>query len=113
MELCLRTYRQQTESILFQDELPGLLLEYAQNQLFVAEYANMYLVHDWTKVIFISDPNPANSFKCFAFPIPFFDQETYPFIIVCGQASLSLLNIKTREHKPLINQKMCRGLPGV
>merc|ERR1719510_1615761 len=90
------------------------LLEYATNKLFVSGYpTHMYLVLDWETVILITDPNSKNTFKTFAFPVPNFDEETNPFIAVCGKASLNLLNIKTRKHMPLINQKMVVGYPGL
>ena len=80
------------------------MVEYAPNKLFVTEDVNMYLVLDWETVILITDPNSENTFKTFAFPVPRFDQEINPFIVVCGFASLNLVNVKTCKHKPLINQ---------
>ena len=73
----------------------------------------MYLVLNWETVILITDPNDENTMKFFSFPIPEFDEETNPFIAVCGEASLSLLNVKTRQHKPLINQKLGTGFPSL
>ena len=81
------------------------LLEYAPNKLFVAGApAHMYLVLNWDTVKFIVEPNPVNTFKSYAFPVPDFDEETNPFIVVLGEASLNILNVKTYQHKPLINQ---------
>ena len=98
--------------MLFKHELPGFVLEYAPNKLFVTEDVNMYLVYDWESVTLITDPNSENTFKAFAFPIPNFDKDTNPFIAVCGKASLNLVNVKTRKHRPLINQKIAVGRPG-
>jgi len=61
----------------------------------------------------ITESNPANTFKTFAFPVPDFDEELNPFIVVLGWASLSILNVKTREHQPLIKQKMQTAHPGL
>ena len=71
----------------------------------------MYLVHDWTNVILITDPNPLNTDKNFAFPIPEFDEESNPFIAVCGNACLSLLNVKNHMFQPLINQSLIDHFP--
>ena len=73
----------------------------------------MYLVHSWETVILIKDANSANIFKRYALPVASFDEETFPFIAVCGKASLNLLNTKTCKHFPLINQEMVVGRPGV
>ena len=64
----------------------------------------MYVVLDWDVVKLITEPNSANTFKTYAFPVPDFDEETNPFIAVLGKASLNIVNVKTCQHKPLINQ---------
>ena len=69
----------------------------------------MFLILDWKNVIYITDPITENNFKLYAFHVPCFDEETNPFIAVCGMASLNLVNVKTHKHKPLINQKMVVG----
>ena len=58
----------------------------------------MFLVENWEKVIFIPDPISANTFKTFAFPVPDFNEESNPFIVVLGLASLNILNVKTCQH---------------
>ena len=73
----------------------------------------MYLVHSWETVILIKDANSANIFKRYALPVAPFHEEAFPFIAVCGKASLNLLNTKTCKHFPLINQEMVVGRPGV
>ena len=73
----------------------------------------MYLVKDWEVVILIEETNVSNTFKYFAFPIPNFDEETFPFIVILGRESLSFLNVKTTQKKTFINQQMVVGLPGL
>ena len=73
----------------------------------------MYLVYNWETVILITDTNPANIFKRYAYPVMNFNEEEFPFIAVCGKASLNLVNTKTCKHFPLINQEMVVGRPGV
>ena len=92
--------------MIFENENPGFLLEYGKNELFVTNGTQMLLVHDWSTVKLITEPNPANTFKTYAFPVPDFNEETNPFIIVLGKASLSILNVRKKEHKPLIRKKM-------
>ena len=53
----------------------------------------MYLVIEWETVIIIEDPNHANTDKTFAFTLPEFNINSFPFIAVCGQESLSILNV--------------------
>jgi hypothetical protein len=73
----------------------------------------MYLIHHWETVIFIPEPISTNTMKTFAFPVPYFNEESNPFIAVLGWASLNILNVKTYQHKPLINQKMMTGHAGL
>ena len=89
------------------------LIEYEKNKLFVASLpTHMYLVLDWETIILIEDPNAANTMKSHAFLLPGFSKE-FPFIAVCGEANLSILNVETCIHKPLIKQNMAVGHPGV
>ena len=112
--LCLKLHKVDQESILFLHEVPMFLLEYSDDKLFVGGYpAHMYLVFDWETVKFIAEPNLANTFKTYAFPIPEFNEKTNPFIVVLGEASLNILNVNSCQHKPLINQEMNTGYPGL
>ena len=63
----------------------------------------MYLVIEWEIVMIIEDPNHANTDKTFAFKLPEFNIDSFPFIAVCGQESLSILNVKNKIQRPLIN----------
>ena len=99
--------------MIFENDNPGFLLEYDKNELFVTNGTHMCLVHDWQTVKLITEPNPANIMKTYAFTVPDFNKELNPFIVVLGEASLNILNVKTKEHKPLIKQKMQTGLAGL
>ena len=72
------------------------MVEYAENKLFMTGRIHMFLIFDWKEVVFIPDPNLSNTYKLFAFPVPDFDEEKNPFIAVCGETSLNLLNVKNR-----------------
>ena len=99
----LMPYNEITESTLFKDEVPNYLFEFAKNKLLVSDGAasHMYLVVDWCVVKCIFDPITANTYKTYAFLLPGFNEESFPFIAVCGQYHISILNIATLEHKPL------------
>ena len=99
--------------MIFQGEIPGFLLEYSKNKLFITSRIDMYLVKDWELVILIEETNISNTFKYFAFLVPNFNEETFPFIVVLGEGSLNFLNVNTTQQKPLINQQMVVGLPGL
>ena len=79
-------YNKTTESILFKDELPDYLFEFAKNKLLVSGgvASHMYLVVDWCVVKCIFDPITANTYKTYAFHLPGFDEKSFPFIAVCG-----------------------------
>ena len=80
------------------------VIEYEPNRLFITGLpTHMYLVNEWENVKLIEDPNYANSYKTYAFPIPDFNVESFPFLAVCGSENLSIFNVKNLIHKPLIN----------
>ena len=60
----------------------------------------------------IEDPNEANVNKTHIFPLPGYSDK-FPFLAVCGEDNLSILNVNTCVHKPLIKQKMTVGHPGI
>ena len=102
--LGMQVYNQDKQSIIFKDEIPMHLLEYAEDKLFIS-VDHMYLVEDWQSVRVIFDPNLANTFKTQAMLLPGFDEQTFPFIAVTGLESLSVFNVKTCTHQPLLNHK--------
>ena len=74
-----------TESFLMKNVQILYLIEYAHNRLFVTvNPAAMLLIDDWINVKRIQDSNSTNIDKTFAFLLPDFDEENFPFIAVCG-----------------------------
>jgi len=67
----------------------------------------MYLVDDWIVVKCIHDPITANINKSNAFTLPGFDEVSFPFIAICGNHHISILNIATFEQKPLTIGMSC------
>ena len=91
---CLRLYKQDSEAIVFVNEVPSYLLEYSENKLLTCCHpTHMYIIHHWETVIFIPDPISTNTMKTFAFTFPDFNEESNPFIVVLGDASLNILNV--------------------
>ena len=91
----LEIFNEATESILMKNEYILFMIEYAQNKLFVTiDPTCMLLIDDWENVKCIQDSNCANITKTFAFLVPNFDEENFPFIAICGKSNLSLLNVK-------------------
>ena len=74
----------------------------------------MYLVDNWqaSTIRDFEDVNKDNSFKTFAFPVPKFDIENQPFIVVCGDKNLIIFNVKNGSSKALINKRMSLGVAG-
>ena len=104
-DLCLSPHKVDEESMIFLHEVPMTLIEYANNKLFVCcLQTHMYVALNWDVVKLITEPNTANTFKTYAFPVPDFDEESNPFIAVLGKASLNIVNVKNLQNKPLINQ---------
>ena len=106
----LEVSNQDSQSIIFKDEIPMHVLEYAKDKLFIS-VVHMFLVEDWESVRVIFDPNLANTFKTQTMLLPGFDEQTFPFIAVTGQENLSVFNVKTCTHQPLLNHKF-RSYPG-
>ena len=89
---------QETDSIVFSDELPMAPIEYAPGKLFITGTpTHMYLVDDWRSdsVRVIIDNHPANTFKTQVHLLPGFNEETFPFIAVSGKKYLRVVNVKT------------------
>ena len=85
-------------------------LEFAKNRLLVTGFpSHMYLVEDWCVVKCIADPKATN-IKTYALPMPGFDEKSFPFIVVCGECHISILDITTLEHKPLTNGMTPSGI---
>ena len=85
-EKSLISYNEAEESILFIGQKPVNTLEFANNKLLLTVHPyQMYVVHDWSSVRCVPDPNTANIYKGYAFMLPTFDEKTFPFIAVVGK----------------------------
>ena len=94
--------------------MPQYPLEFAKNKLLLTGFpSQMYLVIDWCVVKYIPDPIAANTLKAHAFPLPGFDEVSFPFILVDGLMHLSIFNVASHELKPLTNGMTQSGKPGL
>ena len=69
----------------------------------------MYLIYEWLNVKHIPCSNPLDIGKRQAFPIPFYDEKSFPFVFVLGEQYISLLNTTTLEYKPLTSGMTASG----
>ena len=91
--------------MIFKNWKPWDLYEYAKDKILVTTMSNvLFIVHEFSYVKFINNQSYDDSFKGEPIPLLDFDEETFPFIIIGGVSCISIINIKTGEHKPLINQ---------
>ena len=71
------------------------VVEFEKNKLLVTGHpSDIYLIIDWIDVKKIENPDMASSSMTYAFLLPYFDLDTFPFIAICGDTRLSLLNVK-------------------
>ena len=80
----LEVLNKETESILLKHEVIFFILEYAKNKLFMTvQHTWMFLIDNWATIRCIQDPDSQNM-QYYAFMVPQFDEEKFPFIAVCG-----------------------------
>ena len=95
---------QENESIVFKDECPGFLIEYARNKMCIAGFpSHNYIVEEWETVRVIFNTESKN-FNFFIVPMPGFDEQVFPFLALCGEQNITILNVNTHVKKPLINE---------
>ena len=56
--------------------------------------ADLLLIVDWRLYSYISDEHKGNHYKTWFAPLPDFNVETFPFIVVSGRESFNLVNLK-------------------
>ena len=82
--------------MIFKDWKPWSLIEYSKDKLLVTTLSNvLFLVHDFSVVKMIDDRSYDDSWKSHPLLLLNFDEDTFPFILLSGTLSLSIINIKT------------------
>ena len=81
--------------MLISDELIYEVLEYARNKMVASvSPTDLLVIHDWSIVHRIVDPQPGNVQKYELLRFPNFDLATFPFILCRGHESINLVNVK-------------------
>ena len=86
------------EAILVKNQAIVSVYEYAPNKL-VAYCFNscILIIENWEITKQIDDRDEKNTTKLSIAPVLGFDEETFPFIVLTGQSSFNILNVKD-EH---------------
>ena len=93
----------ENESILIRHEVVYFMVEYAKNKIFLTvQQTWMFLLDDWVRIRCIKESDSQN-LQQYAFLVPGFNEENFPFIAVCGKENLSLFNVKECSSETLIN----------
>lgn len=93
------------QSILFRNEACFAMSEYAHEKLIIygQPSQNLFLVTDWQVLHTVKDPFQENINKQFIMPLPRFHETKFPFLMMSGDSSFSLLNVHTGHMEPFIN----------
>ena len=75
-----------SESLFFKRELIHDVCEYEERKMIVSNLNqnHLYIVHNWSVVHKLTDPDPKNINKRSFTLFPDFDPVKLPFIVVCG-----------------------------
>ena len=110
----LTSYNEINESMVFENTIIRYPFEYSKNKMLVTGHpSQMFLVIEWSIVKVIPDTNNSNINKNYAFLMPGFDENSFPFIAVCGKNHIRIVNIATLEHQKLISGEMRTDKPGL
>ena len=83
------------------------MLEYSRDKILLTATTNILLiVHDFSLVKFINNQSYIDQFKSPPVPLLDFDIENFPFMLFGGISGISIINVKTGEHRPLLNDSV-------
>ena len=101
----MEAYQPKTQSILFKDWVLLGLCEFSQNKILATTTGNcMFIILDFSVVKFLDGKHYDDILKIRIQPFPSFDEDTFPFLLVLGCKSLSIVNVRDGFHQPLIDQ---------
>ena len=90
-------------SCYIKDEQVRSIYEFAPGKLIVhVSPCDLLLIENWKLYRYISDDHKGNHYKTWFVPLPNFNPETFPFIVVSGRESFNLVNLKERRMQMLI-----------
>ena len=102
----LIAYEPDTQSIIFKEWKLIEAYEYAKDKILVTTMSNvLFLVQDFCLVKLINDESYNEICRGDFTPLPNYDEENFPFILIGGCFFTCIMNVKTGEHKPLLNSR--------
>ena len=69
---------------------------------------DLLLLDNWQVTGYITDSQKGNLYKTWIAPLPDFDLDTFPFLVVSGRESFNLVNLKVRQMQILV-QAPCKN----
>jgi len=100
----LEAYDPKNQSMVFEEWYMLSLFEYASNKILATvPSTDLFLIQDFNLVKMISNHSYIDTAKLAAVPLLDFDEDKFPFLLLCGCHCLSIMNVKTGDHKPLID----------
>ena len=81
------------------------IYEFAPNRMIVYSDEDghlLFIIHDFKVIMTIREPMSGNGSKDWIKPLPQFDLDKYPFLIVSGKETFSLINVKTGTIEDMI-----------
>ena len=92
-----------SESIVFKHEACHSVCEYLPNKMVIyGQPTHLFIVHNWKVLNKIEDDDSKNIDKHFICPIPNFHEKEFPFLVMSGESSFNILNVKDGHIEPLI-----------
>ena len=91
-------------AIIISKERPGTIIEVAVDRIMASLWnsPDLLIIQDFSKVTRIVDPATNNMYKDCMLPLPGYDAESFPFVIVSGAESTNIVNSKKAEMQVLI-----------
>ena len=81
----LSAYKPDTQSIIFKEWKPLAVYEYAKGKILVTTTSNvLFLIEGFCLVKLINDESYVDPFKFAPEPLPDYDEEKFPFILIGG-----------------------------
>jgi hypothetical protein len=94
-----------TDAMLLKGEYVWTIYEFAPNKMMFYSDEDghlLFIVDNWKVVMTIKEPSSGNGSKDWIRPLPQFDINKYPFLIVAGKETFSLVNIKNGTIEDMI-----------
>ena len=92
---------------MFKDWCIATICEFAPNKILATTLGNcLFIIVDFSVAKFIDGKNYEDIWKINPHPLPNFDEEQFPFILLSGAHCASIVNVRDGFHQPLINQSV-------